>query len=178
MASEISRRTFSARDIYRSFRADRNVALHRVLRRLPDRFIAGLAEGLEQADVITPGQLFAGERGGCAVGVTLRTLYPKYRGRRLIFGRRLRRSVVGLRRGLAREVSHLYALEEVFDRSVLLLQHHFADVPPNDVAEATAHWIAGEARTELLLREMHSDWLAEIVAERAPVAGPPIAVPA
>jgi hypothetical protein len=27
---------FGARDIYRSFRADRNVALHRVLARLPD----------------------------------------------------------------------------------------------------------------------------------------------
>ena len=158
---------FSPRDIYRSFRADRNVALHRVLRRLPNRFIAALAEGLEQADVITPGRLFAGERGGCAVGVTLRVLYPKYRGRRLIWGRRLRRSVSALRRSQAREVDHLYALEAVFDRSVLLLQEHFSDVPPEQVAEATAHWIAGEARTELLLREMRSDWLDEIVAERA-----------
>ena len=159
---------FTARDIYRSFRADRNIALHRVLRRLPDRFIAALAEGLEQADVITPGQLFAGRSGGCAVGVTLRVLYPKYRGRRLLFGRRLRRSVMLLRRGLAREVSHLHALEEVFDRSVLLLQEHFEHVPPEQVAEATAHWIAGEARTELLLREMNSDWLDELVALRAP----------
>jgi hypothetical protein len=92
---------FTPRDIYRSFRADRNVALHRVLRRLPDTFIAALAEGLEQADVITPGRLFAGQSGGCAVGVTLRVLYPKYRGRRLLWGRRLRRSVIRLRRGLA-----------------------------------------------------------------------------
>jgi hypothetical protein len=159
---------FTPRDIYRSFRADRNVALHRVLRRLPDRFIAALAEGLEQADVIAPGRLFAGRSGGCAVGVTLRVLYPKYRGRRLLRGRRMRRSVIGLRRGLAREVSHLHALEEVFDRSVLLLQEHFEHVAPDQVAEATAHWIAGEARAELLLREMNSDWLDEIVALRAP----------
>ena len=165
---------FTPRDIYRSFRADRNVALHRVLRRLPDTFIAALAEGLEQADVITPGRLFAGQSGGCAVGVTLRVLYPKYRGRRLVWGRRLRRSVIRLRRGLAREVSHLHALEEVFDRSVLLLQEHFEQVAPEQVAEATAHWIAGEARTELLLREMNSDWLDEIVALRdsaSPVGG-------
>jgi hypothetical protein len=158
---------FTARDIYRSFRADRNVALHRVLRRLPDRFITALAEGLEQADVITPGRLFAGHSGGCAVGVTLRVLYPKYRGRRLLLGRRLHRSVSKLRRTLARDVDHLYALEEVFDRSVLLLQEHFEHVPPDQVAEATAHWIAGEARTELLLREMKSGWLDEIVALRA-----------
>jgi len=177
MAQLASAQEFSARDIYRSFRADRNVALHRILRRLPDRFIAALAEGLEQADVITPGQLFAGERGGCAVGVTLRILYPKYRGRRLLFGRRLRRSVIRLRRGLAREVSHLYALEEVFDRSVLLLQQHFADVPPEAVAEATAHWIAGEARTELVLREMSSDWLTRIVSDRPP-PGAPVLAPA
>jgi hypothetical protein len=159
---------FTARDIYRSFRADRNVALHRVLRRLPDRFIAALAEGLENADVITPGRLFAGHSGGCAVGVTLRVLYPKYRGRRLVWGRRVRRSVSKLRRHLARDVDHLYALEEVFDRSVLLLQEQFAHVPPERVAEATAHWIAGEARTELLLREMNSGWLDEIVALTAP----------
>jgi hypothetical protein len=169
---------FSARDIYRSFRADRNLALHRVLRRLPDRFIAALAEGLEQADVITPGQLFAGERGGCAVGVTLRVLYPQYRGRRLIWGRRLRRSVMGLRRGLASEVSHLHALEEVFDRSVLLLQEHFKEVPPHAVAEATAHWIAGEARVELVLREMQSDWLDRIVDRvTAPAPTVRVAVP-
>lgn len=157
--------SFSPRDIYRSFRADRNIALHRILRRLPDEFIVALAEGLEQADVITPGRLFAGHRGGCAVGVTLRVLYPRYRGRRLVWGRRLRRSVRALRRGMAREVNHLFALEEVFDRSVILLQQHFSNVPRERVAEATAHWIAGEARTELLMREMRSDWLDDVVAK-------------
>ena len=162
---------FGPRDIYRSFRADRNVALHRVLRRLPDEFIVALIEGLEQADVITPGRLFAGERGGCAVGVTLRVLYPRYRGRRLLWGRRARKSVFRLRRGLAQEVTYLHALEQVFDRSVLLLQEHFGEVPPEKVAEATALWIAGEARTELVLREMNSDWLAEIVSEREPKHG-------
>ena len=154
---------FGPRDIYRSFRAERNVALHRVLRRLPDEFIVALIEGLEQADVITPGRLFAGRRGGCAVGVTLRVLFPRYRGRRFIRGRRLQKSVMRLRRGSRYEVSHLFALEQVFDRSVLLLQERFSDVPPADVAKATALWIAGEARTELVLRELDSEWLADAV---------------
>ena len=158
---------FGPEQIYRSFRADRNVALHRILRRLPNDFLVALIEGLEQADVITPGRLFAGDRGGCAVGVTLRVLHPCYRGKRLFGGRLRRRSVTGLRRGLAREVRYLYALESVFDRSVILLQEHFSEVPPAKVAEATALWVAGEARTELLLREMNSDWLDQIVAERA-----------
>ena len=85
--------TFQARHIYRSFRAERNQALHHVLGRLPDEFIVALIEGLEGADVITPGRLFAGHRGGCAVGVTLRAIDPGYRGRKLVWGRRLRRSV-------------------------------------------------------------------------------------
>jgi hypothetical protein len=162
--------TFGPRDIYRSFRAERNVALHRVLRRLPDSFIVALIEGLEGADVITPGRLFAGRRGGCAVGVTLRVLFPHYRGRRLLRGRRLQKSVMRLRRELAFEVSHLFALEQVFDRSVILLQERFSEAPPNDVAKATALWIAGEARTELVLRELNSDWLAQTAVEPEPSA--------
>lgn len=169
--------TFSPRDIYRSFRAERNLALHRVLRRLPDKFIIALIEGLERADVITPGHLFAGERGGCAVGVTLRVLFPDYRGRRYLRGRRLQKSVMRLRRELAFEVSHLFALEQVFDRSVLLLQERFGEVPPQDVAKATALWIAGEARTELVLRELNSDWLARTLAESTP-SKPVVRVPA
>ena len=156
---------FQTRHIYRSFRAERNEALHRVLGKLPDEFVVALIEGLEGADVITPGRLFAGDRGGCAVGVTLRTLDPNYRGRRLLWGRRLRRSIIRLRRSLAREVEHLYALEQVFDRSVSMLQAQFPHVPGEQVAEATAHWVAGEARTELLLREMSSDWLERIAEE-------------
>jgi hypothetical protein len=159
---------FQTRHIYRSFRADRNQALHHVLGRLPDEFIVALIEGLEGADVITPGRLFAGDRGGCAVGVTLRALDPGYRGRQLIWGRRLRRSIVALRRSLAREVRHLYALEQVFDRSVYMLQEEFPHVPGEQIAEATAHWVAGEARAELLLREMTSEWIERIEVERQP----------
>ena len=155
--------SFGPRDIYRSFRAERNQSLHRVLRRLPYRFLVALIEGLEQADVITPGRLFAGDRGGCAVGVTLRVLDPRYRGRRLVWGRRLRRSIARLRRDQAGEISHLYALEQVFDRSVLMLQERFRNAPPDEVAIATALWIAGEARVELVLRELNSDWLERIV---------------
>ena len=172
---------FSTRDIYRSFRAERNQSLHRVLRRLPYDFLVALIEGLEQADVIEPGRLFAGRRGGCAVGVTLRVLYPRYQGRRLIWGRRLRRSIARLRRLHADEISHLYALEQVFDRSVELLQERFPCAPKGEVALATAQWVAGEARVELVVRELNSDWLADIVAEREPTVPPEravVAVPA
>jgi hypothetical protein len=171
---------FEARHIYRAFRAERNQALHRVLGALPYDFIVALIEGLEEADVITPGRLFAGHRGGCAVGVTLRALDPSYQGRRLIWGRRLRRSIVGFRRSLAVRVRHLYALEQVFDRSVRLLKEEFPHVPESRVAEATAHWVAGEARTELLLREMNSDWIDRALAEMtAPAsAANPVAVAA
>lgn len=165
---------FGTKDIYRSFRAERNQALHPVLRRLPFDFIVALIEGLEGADVITPGSLFAGRRGGCAVGVTLRALDPGLRGRRLIWGRRLRRSIRRLRRSLAREVPHLYALEHVFDRSVLMLQAQFPHVPASKVAEATALWVAGEARAELILRELNSEWLDSVLVPQspAPSAGP------
>ncbi len=166
---------FQARHIYRSFRAERNQALHHVLGRLPDDFIVALIEGLEGADVITPGRLFAGYRGGCAVGVTLRAIDPGYRGRRLVWGRRLRRSITGLRRSLAREVRHLYALEQVFDRSVYMLQSEFPHVPGEQIAEATAHWVAGEARAELLLREMNAEWLDRLADDLRSPARPLIA---
>ena len=169
-----TRAEFGPRDIYRSFRAERNQALHPVLRRLPFEFIVALIEGLEGADVITPGRLFSGRRGGCAVGVTLRALDPGLRGRRLIWGRRLRRSIWRLRRSLAREVPHLYALEHVFDRSVFMLQKQFPHVPAGKVAEATALWVAGEARAELILRELNSEWLDSILVPQpsAPSAAP------
>ena len=161
---------FGPQNIHLSFRAERNQALHRVLRRLPFRFIVALIEGLEGADEITPGRLFAGHRGGCAVGVTLRALDPGLRGRRLIWGRHLRRSILRLRGSVARDVPHLYALEQVFDHSVEMLQDEYPLVPATLVAEATALWVADEARTELVLREMSSEWLDGIFAAVTPQA--------
>lgn len=109
---------FTSANLPRGFRAERNEALHHVLRSLPYDFIVAMIEGLEGADVITPGKLFAGERGGCVVGVTLRALDPDCRGRWVIWGKG--RSVCGFRRRLAIRVPHLYALGQVFDRSVEL----------------------------------------------------------
>lgn len=37
-----------------------------------------------------------------------------------------------LRRDVAKEISHLYALEQVFDRSVEMLQEEFSHVPEMD----------------------------------------------
>ncbi len=37
-----------------------------------------------------------------------------------------------------------------------MLQERFHQAPPGEVAIATAHWIAGEARVEMLIREMNA----------------------
>jgi hypothetical protein len=151
-------KAFGSKDLPRGFRAERIEALHRVLRKLPDDFIVALIEGLEGADVITPGKLFAGESGGCAVGVTLRALDPEsFGGRWVIWGRS--RSVIGFRRRLAKRVKHLYALEQVFDRSVKLARARNPLSSGREVAMAVAVWVADEARTELVLREMNSEWM-------------------
>ncbi len=159
------RTKFDSSGLARDFRAERNQGLHRVLRRLPYDFVIALIEGLERADVITPGRLFAGRDGGCAVGVTLRAFDPRYRGRRLVWGRRTKKSVFTLRRDLAKQVSHLYALEHVFDHTVELAQARYASAPPRQVAKAVAMWVADEARTELVLREMNSEWLDRLLAD-------------
>ena len=161
---------FSSSNLSRSFRAERNEALHRVLRKLPYDFIVAMIEGLEGADVITPGKLFAGERGGCVVGVTLRALDPDCRGRWVIWGKS--RSVRGFRRRLAIRVPHLYALEQVFDRSVELANASFPASPREQVAGAVATWVADEARTELVLREMRSEWMDRVM-ERIAAHGRP-----
>src|SRR5689334_5926043 len=109
-----------ARQIPQRFRAERNEGLHRVLRGLPSDFIIALIEGLEGADVITPGRLFAGRSGGCAVGVTLRVVEPNFRGSGLLSRWRRKKSTQDLYRGVAKSIPHLHALEHVFDRSVNL----------------------------------------------------------
>jgi hypothetical protein len=132
--------------ISRAFRADRNEPLHRVLRALPGDFLVALIEGLERADRIVAGRLFAGKSGGCVVGVTLRMIEPEFRGRRMIWGRWARRGADG-----------------------------------REVAKAVALWVAAEARTELLLREMTAAWLDPLTAELSPArepAGRALRVPA
>jgi hypothetical protein len=163
-------------EISRAFRAERNEALHRVLRALPADFLVALIEGLERADRIVAGRLFAGESGGCAVGVTLRAVEPGLRGRRMIWGRLARRSVVRLERGIAKGITHLHALEQVFDRSIDLATSEHPDADRHEVAKAVALWVAAEARTELLLREMNAAWLDALAVKarspRMPVEGP------
>ena len=155
-----------AGQIPRRFRAERNEGLHRVLRGLPSDFIIALIEGLEGADVITPGRLFAGDSGGCAVGVTMRVVEPDFRGSGTLSRWRRRKSIQGLYRGVAKSIPHLHALEHVFDRSVDLYRASQPDVDKRLAAKAVALWVAGEARAELLLRELNSDWLAAIEPDR------------
>jgi hypothetical protein len=167
---------FEATQIPRRFRAERNEGLHRVLRGLPSDFIIALIEGLEEADVITPGRLFSGRSGGCAVGVTLRVVEPDFRGSGRLRRWRRRRSIQGLYRGVAKAIPHLHALEHVFDRSVTLYRSSHPHLRKREAAKAVAMWVAAEARTELLLRELNSDWLAAI--EPARVIGAPAPTPA
>jgi hypothetical protein len=156
-----------APEICRRFRAERNEGLHRVLRGLPGDFIIALVEGLEGADVITPGRLFAGGSGGCAVGVTLRRVEPDFRGSGTLRRWRRKRSIQELYRGLAKSIPHLHALEHVFDRSVRLYRARNPQLDKEDVARAVALWVAAEARAELLLRELDADWLAAVEPRQA-----------
>jgi hypothetical protein len=151
--------------ISRDLLAERSDAVHRALRGLPDGFLAALVEGLEGADVIAPGRLFAGRSGGCAVGVALRTIDPSLRGRRPWWGRR-ERSVVSLRPVVAQRTGHMHALEEVFDRSVRIAEARHPDADAAELAHEIARWLGLEAREELLRREIHSDWLDAIEMEQ------------
>jgi hypothetical protein len=157
----------SPSQIPQRFRAERNEGLHRVLRGLPSDFVVALIEGLEGADVITPGQLFAGDSGGCAVGVTMRVVEPDFRGSGTLRRWRRKRSIQELYRGVARSIPHLHGLEQVFDRSVDLYWAHNPHLPQREAAKAVALWVAAEARAELLLRELRADWLEAIAAEKA-----------
>ncbi len=38
---------------------------------------------------------------------------------------------------------------------------------PDEVAGAVAAWVAAEARTELVLREMHSEWMDRVMEQIA-----------
>jgi hypothetical protein len=168
-----------ARQIPRRFRAERNEGLHRVLRGLPSDFIIALIEGLEGADVITPGRLFAGRSGGCAVGVTMRVVEPDFRGSGLLKRWRRRKSIQCLYRGVAKSIPHLHALEHVFDRSVNLFIAGQPELSKEEAAKAVALWVAGEARAELLLRELNSDWIAAIEpAAVIEAPAPQVSVPA
>jgi hypothetical protein len=160
--------------IPRRFRAERNEGLHRVLRGLPADFLVALVEGLERADQVVPGRLFAGKTGGCAVGVTLRVVEPDFDGP----GRRgwaRKRSISRLYRGVAKAIPHLRALEQVFDRSVLLYQARRPELGKREAAKEVALWVAAEARTELLLRELGADWLRRL-EHRAAAAPAPVPV--
>jgi hypothetical protein len=148
------------------FFAERHDALQRVLRGLPGDFLAALVQGLEDADVIVGGRLFAGYSGGCAVGVALRTIDPSLRGKRLLWGRRARHSVVALRRGLAKRTGHLHALEEVFDRTVMLAEARDPDSDRHELAHEVARWVGLQAREELLRREIDSEWLDALETEQ------------
>ena len=162
----------SPSQISQQFRAERNEGLHRVLRGLPADFVVALIEGLEQADVITPGQLFAGDRGGCAVGVTLRVIEPDFRGSGTLRRWRRKRSIQDLYRGVAKSIPHLHALEQVFDRSVDLCWAQNPHLAQCEVAKSVALWVAAEARAELLLRELRSEWL-EAIAPAVPAGEQP-----
>ena len=81
-----------------------------------------------------------------------------------------------LYRGVAKSIPHLHALEHVFDRSVALFQAGQPEVRKPEAAKAVALWVAGEARAELLLRELNSEWIAAI--EPARIIEAPAATPA
>src|SRR5436190_18593764 len=116
--------------------SERGPAIRRVLRGLPDEFLAALVEGIDDADMIVSGRLFAGRNGGCAVGVMLRVMRPDLPRRP--GWRRSRRSLSELDRELAKQVAHLGALESVFDRSVELAGWRYPDAHGAEIARTVA----------------------------------------
>ena len=130
---------------------ERRETFRRVLAGLPDRYLEALLDGLDHADVVVPGRLFAGEAGGCAVGVTLRTLHPELRWESGFRARRAR-SVTRLARDLAKRVGRLGTLERVFDRSVEVVLEHNRGAACGSAARLTAAWLEEEARAELARR--------------------------
>jgi hypothetical protein len=96
----------------------------------------------------------------------MRIVEPDFRGAGTLSRWRRRKSIQGLYRGVAKSIPHLHALEHVFDRSVALFQAGQPEVPESDAAKAVAIWVAAEARAELLLRELNSEWLSSIEPER------------
>jgi len=147
--------------------AERGEPLELALKGLPDDFLAAMIEGLEAADDISPGRLFVGERGGCVVGVTLRVIDPDFRGRGRYRIWSRRRSIKGAYQELHSLFPRLSLLEQVFDKSVLTARSRFPDIDADRAGVLTAHWVARVARTELIIREMKTDHLDELVHERA-----------
>lgn len=141
---------------------ERDEAIDRTLTPLPSSILEALVLGIEQADGFAPGALFDDTKSGCAVGVALRVLFPKYRGRparRFEFIRRRRE--VSLRSAhpeAAVEFPHLAALEQVFDRSVAIAEEANPDRPVKELAGEVAEYIAERCRHHLEIRATRARW--------------------
>jgi len=159
-------------DFNELMREKKGDSLNRVFKDLPNDFLAAMIEGLEDADVIVPGRLFAGDNGGCVVGVTLRVIDPDFQGRGRWSYRTKRKSIKKAYWELNKIFPSLKTLEEVFDQAVRVAGHYYSHCSQKEISTAVGKWFSIEARTELMIREMNSDWLNAIVTKRqlAPTA--------
>ena len=135
--------------------------MRRVLRGLPEPVLKPLARGLADAERLDAGSLFT-DGGGCAVGVFVRTLFPDYRPRSGILFRRRQRSLAQVNTRLVRELPHLLALEQVFDRTVRLAESRGV----SDPAAATGAWIGAEISAELELRQLRGGFNSVVEEHR------------
>jgi hypothetical protein len=138
-----------------SLRAERTEPLRRILRKLPDPILEALVDGLDRADQLVPGQLYADGSGGCAVGVIMRAIFPAEASRRVRWWNRRRH--VSLYRShpqLAREFPHLVTLESVFDRTIELAQQLYPELSQAELGAVCGRWMAAEAATELGFRHL------------------------
>lgn len=136
-------------------RAERTEALRRILRKLPEPILEALVYGLDSAEELVPGRLYATGNGGCAVGVILRTIFPREDGRAgSAWSRWRRRTLRQTHPNLAREYPHLAALEMVFDRTIEIAERLYPGYSQRELALACGRWMAAEAATELGFRHL------------------------
>jgi len=138
---------------------DRGPVLVRSLRGLSDALLSTMAVALERhADELVPGQLYVSrDHGGCAVGVTLRELFPDHHdcGRLAFFWHYGRRK--GLTKAQVRRFPRLRHLQWIFDESVGGMRVYRPDLTIRDASRSVGLWFRAEARNELARRRARAN---------------------
>ena len=135
---------------------ERKQVLDRALQHLPNEVLDAMRRGLDRHDGrLRPGKLFSAE-GGCAVGVMLRELYPRYRAERGLIGRLRppKQSIVDEHPQLAQSLPRLVHVEIWFDFTVQACRERDPSRTVAEWAQAVGRWCAGCLYVELERREM------------------------
>jgi hypothetical protein len=135
---------------------ERSQPLSRVITRFPDPVLESLCQGLiKNQDKLVMGKLWSGDGSGCAVGLLLCELFPRYwqaaeerSWKRWLPGHG--RSVRKEYHSLSKEIPHLPVLESIFDRTVILAEQH--GMTHQQALQATGAWLLDAVKEEIALR--------------------------